>query len=283
MTVLQEWEKPILNNAPSLCFASRQSVRALAIIALALAAGGCVFAPAERFTLQAEVPADFRVKADAYYEPASGETCEAPPRQRGKVAPNRKFFTSEFQSIARTAEFQIPLTTRAGGCPLVLSSLRLNLRGKWGPARLDGSNDFASLSFYDALADDRPDFPASGIQAFQGQCQWLFRTMGHKRNIRKILHCRAVDASGQMVKRMAGGVLQRDQLPGRTVRMVFGMAAEERPFGQDTWIRFPQGWKRCLGENLEDQDAFCRGNTVDFKSFKMPDGRECTVYPNCTE
>jgi hypothetical protein len=283
VTALQEWENSALNTGPTLCFARRQFACALAIIALALAAGGCVFAPAQSVTLQAEVPADFRVKVDAYYAPATGETCVAPPRQRGKVAPNRKFFTSEFQSIARTAEFQIPLATRAGGCPLVLSSLRLNLRGKWGPDRHDGSNDFASLSFYDELADDRPGFPASGIQEFQGQCQWLFRTLGPNRNIRKILHCRSVDAEGQMVKRMAGGVLQRDQLPGRTVRMVFRMATEERPFGQDTWIRFPQGWKRCLGESLEDQDAFCRGNTVDFKPFKMPDGRTCTVYPNCTE
>jgi hypothetical protein len=283
VTALQEWAKPILNNGPSLCFASRQFARALAIIALALAAGGCVFAPVESFTLQAEVPADFRVKADAYYEPATGETCEAPPRQRGKVAPNRKFFTSEYQNVARTAEFQIPLTKRAGGCPLVLSSLRLNLRARWGPDRSDTDGDFASLSFYDELADARPGFPATGVQEFQGQCQWLFRTIGPERAIIKILHCRAVDAEGQMVKRMAGGMLQRDQLPGGTVRMVFGMAAEERPFGQDTWIRFPQGWKRCLGESLEDQYAFCGSNTTDFKPFKMPDGRTCTVYPNCTE
>ena len=71
MTALQERDKPVLNNGPSSSFASRPFARALAIIALALAAGGCVFAPAESFTLQAEVPADFRVKADAYYEPAA--------------------------------------------------------------------------------------------------------------------------------------------------------------------------------------------------------------------
>ena len=282
MTALQERDKPVLNNGPSLCFASGPFARALAIIALALAAGGCVFSPAERFTLQAEVPADFRVKADAYYEPASGETCEAPPRQRGKVAPNRKFFTSEFQSIPRTAEFQIPLTTRAGGCPLVLSSLRLNLRGKWGPARLDGSNDFASLSFYDELADDRPGFPASGTQAFQGQCQWLFRTVGPERAIIKILHCRAVDADGQMVKRMAGGVLQRDQLPGRTVRMVFGMAEQEQPYYRGWWLETPNGWKPCTGRWGTNNEEWCM-EPAQFTDFKLPDGRTCTVYPNCTE
>ncbi|MFW0757333.1 hypothetical protein ACN1C3_21800 [Pseudomonas sp. H11T01] len=261
----------------------RQLARALAISSLALAASGCAFAPAESFTLQAEVPADFRVKADAYYVPATGETCVAPPRKSGRVAPDRKFFTSEYQNVPRTAEFQIPLSTRAGGCPLVLSSLKLDLRGKWGPDRLDSDGDFASLSFRDELPAGLTAFPVSGTQAFEGQCQWLFRTAGPERYIIKILQCRAADAQGNRLKRMAGGVLPRDQLPGRTVRMVFRMAAEERPYMRDNWIRFPQGWKRCMGKSLEDQYAFCRGNTTDFKPFKMPDGRDCTVYPNCTE
>jgi hypothetical protein len=165
----------------------------------------------------------------------------------------------------------------------VLSSLKLNLDAKWGTRWHDIGGDFASLSFRDVLGTDLPAFPSTGAQAFQGKCQWLFRPLGPKRNIRKILHCRAVDADGQMVKRMAGGVLQRDQLPGRTVRILFRMAKEEEPYMGDNWIRFPQGWKRCMGESLEDQDAFCRGNTTNFKPFKMPDGRTCTVYPNCTE
>jgi hypothetical protein len=161
--------------------------------------------------------------------------------------------------------------------------LKLDLEGQWGPRELDIGADFASLSFRDELPVGLPAFPVSGTQAFQGQCQWLFRTMGPYRYIVKILQCRAADAQGNRLKRMAGGVLQRDQLPGKTVRMVFRMAAEERPYMRDNWIRFPQGWKRCMGESLEDQDAFCRGNTTDFKPFKMPDGRDCTVYPNCTE
>ncbi|WP_059402996.1 hypothetical protein [Pseudomonas sp. RIT-PI-q] len=282
MTALHEWEKPALNNGQLLCFVSRQLARALATVALALAAGGCVFAPAESFTLQAEVPADFRVKADAYYEPATGETCEAPPRQRGKVAPNRKFFTSEYQNVARTAEFQIPLTTRAGGCPLVLSSLRLNLDAKWGTRWSDIGGDFASLSFRDVLGGDFQAYTVSGVREFRGQCQWLFRTVGPKRNIRKILHCRAVDAKGQMVKSMAGGVLQRDQLPGRTVRMVFGMANQEAPYFDLYWFKTPNGWKPCGGRWGRDIEELCL-EPPQFKDFKMPDGRTCTVYPNCTE
>ncbi|NUU34981.1 hypothetical protein HNQ83_07900 [Pseudomonas sp. C2B4] len=249
---------------------------------MALATGGCVFAPAENFTLQAEVPADFRVKADAFYVPATGETCEAPPRQRGKVAPNRKFFTSEYQSVARTSEFQIPLTTRAGGCPLVLRSLKLNLDAKWGTHWSHIGGDFASLAFRDVLGPDFPAFPGAGVQEFQGQCQWLFRTVGPNRAIVKILHCRAIDADGQMLNRMAGGVLQRDQLPGRTVRMVFKMARQEQPYYRGWWFETPGGWKPCTGRWGTSNEEWCT-HPPTFTDFKLPDGRTCTVYPNCTE
>lgn len=282
MTALQERKKPVLENSSFSRALRRQLARALATSALALAAGGCVFAPAESFTLQAEVPADFRVKADAFYVPATGESCEAPPRQRGKVAPNRKFFTSEYQNVARTAEFQIPLTTRAGGCPLVLSRLKLNLDAKWGTHWSEIGGDFASLSFRDELEKDFSAVAGSAVQEFQGQCQWLFRTVGPNRVIRKILHCRAVDANGQMVKRMAGGVLQRDQLPGRTVKMVFRMAAQDKPYYRGWWLESPGGWKPCTGRWGTSNEELCT-EPPQFTDFKLRDGGVCTVYPNCTE
>jgi hypothetical protein len=38
-----------------------------------------------------------------------------------------------------------------------------------------------------------------------------------------------------------------------------------------------------MGDNFEDQYAFCYGNDKDFSTFKMVDGRVCTIYPGCTE
>ncbi len=38
-----------------------------------------------------------------------------------------------------------------------------------------------------------------------------------------------------------------------------------------------------MGENFEDQDAYCFGNYKDFSGFQMPDGQKCTIYPGCTE
>ncbi|MNG30996.1 hypothetical protein D3C84_1167280 [compost metagenome] len=65
--------------------------------------------------------------------------------------------------------------------------------------------------------------------------------------------------------------------------MKIKLAREERPYMGDTWVKVPNGWKRCMGDNFEDQYAFCFGNYKDFSGFQMPDGRQCTIYPGCTE
>ena len=70
---------------------------------------------------------------------------------------------------------------------------------------------------------------------------------------------------------------------GRTVKLVLTEAKEEEPAFGDSWVKFPAGWKRCMGKGPDDFYGFCYGKTTDFVPFKMPDGRDCTVYPNCTE
>ncbi|MEG1545605.1 MAG: hypothetical protein RR382_13975, partial [Tannerellaceae bacterium] len=74
-----------------------------------------------------------------------------------------------------------------------------------------------------------------------------------------------------------------DQLPGKTVRMKIRLAEEERPGWGDTWVKVPNGWKRCMGKGPDDQRAYCNGNYTDFSTFQMVDGRQCTIYPGCTE
>jgi hypothetical protein len=76
-------------------------------------------------------------------------------------------------------------------------------------------------------------------------------------------------------------VVQRDQLPGKTVRLMLTLTDEEEPYFDGSWVMVPGGWKRCKGQSFEDLDAFCNGNTTDFKPIKMPDGRICDVYPSC--
>ena len=92
-----------------------------------------------------------------------------------------------------------------------------------------------------------------------------------------------IDDQGAVTKGRPVGAYTLDQLPGKTVILKIKLADEERPGWGDTWVKFPNGWKRCMGEGLEDQRGYCHGNYTDFSSFLMPDGRSCSIYPGCTE
>ena len=247
-------------------------LRILFISAMALAASGCSMAQTDSFTFQADMPENFTISPMAYYASASDESCSV-----------RNLIQSEQPEGVRPVEFKLPLTDTAKGCSMVLKHVVLKIKGQWGKRELDMSLQTAGLSIHDEPSETLRPLPTSGPLVFQAQCQWLFRTVGSKRFIRKILQCRALDANGVVQKSLAGGALQRDQLAGKTVKLVLTEAKEELPAIGDNWVKFPAGWKRCMGKGLDDLYGFCRGNTTDFKPFKMPDGRDCTVYPNCTE
>lgn len=246
-----------------------------------LASSGCGTKPVDSFTLEVDLPATFRFRGDAIYQPATGETCTL-PRRRGK-RPDFKVFDTPGKPVANRVSFEVPLTEQVDGCPLVLRSITFDMYAKWGERWSDVGGDFAFIGVRDRLEVGMAGMPESGVQELPGRCQWLFRTVGPEHAIRKILKCNSLDAGGQLRMSRAGGVLSRDELYGKTVRMILELTSEERPYMGDNWVRFPQGWKRCLGESPEDQFAFCRGNTTDFKPVKMPDGRKCNIYPTCTE
>ena len=249
-----------------------QLLRVLFASAMAFVVSGCSMTQPEHFTFQAEMPENFTISPVAYYASNSGDSCSSKNRiQSG-------------QSIeTRPVEFKLPLTDTTKGCSMVLTNVVLHIEGQWGKRELDMSLQRAGLSIRDEPTENLRPFPTSGPLVFQGQCQWFFRTVGSKRFIRKILQCRALDTNGVVQKSLAGGALLRDQLAGKTVKLVLSEVKEELPAVGDNWIKFPTGWKRCLGKGLDDLYGFCHGNTTDFKPFKMPDGRDCTVYPNCAE
>ncbi|PHN31482.1 hypothetical protein AO240_06265 [Pseudomonas sp. ICMP 460] len=165
---------------------------------------------------------------------------------------------------------------------MVLKRVALNIEGKWGKRDQDMDMDSAGLSIRDDPSQNVRIFPNTGPLVFQGQCQWLFRTMGSRRYIVKILQCRALDANGVVQKSLPGAALQRDQLAGKTVKMVLTVAKEELPYFDRYWIKTTSGWKPCKGNWGRDIEELCV-TPPQFKPFKMPDGRNCTVYPNCTE
>nr|WP_314565211.1 hypothetical protein [uncultured Pseudomonas sp.] len=252
---------------------ARRSVGVL----VALGLMGCAGEPVDSFTLEVDLPAEFELKTAANYLPATGETCTL-PRRRGK-RPERKVFFTDYTSLPSRVSYELPLSEKIEGCPSVLRSLEFELYAKWGKRDTDVGGDRAGIAIRDGW-NDQPAMPESGVQALVGQCQWRFRTVGPSHAIRKLLQCRSMNAMGALQKSLAGAA-QRDQLAGKTLRMVLTVTDEEAPAVGDNWVVVPGGWKRCKGKSFEDLYGFCDGNTTDFKPIKMPDGRVCDVYPSC--
>ncbi len=240
---------------------------------------GCTGKRGEHFTLEVDMPAEFKVKTAANYHPAPGETCTLPQR-RGR-RPERKVFFTEYKPVASRVSYELPLTETVDGCPLAVSSVVFDFYAKWGKRDTDVGGDIAGISIRDRREVDVPMKLDADVLELSRQCQWHFRTVGPHHAIRKILLCNALDAVGRPQKKSAAAVAQRDQLSGKTLRLVLTVTDEELPAFDDRWISVPGGWRRCKGKSVEDLSAYCSGNTTDFKPIKMPDGRICDVYPTC--
>lgn len=231
------------------------------------------------FTLTADLPPDFFYKATAVYVPASGETCTVPGGKGTHVVFNRKWRKNYQQNS------EVELYRTVSGCPLMLYSVNLNVYAIYAEHVADFGMDVGKIAVRPTLSEHLKDtFNATGESELHGQCQWLFRTSGSLRRIVKILDCKETDAQGELTRGNPFAAYSLDQLPGKTVRLRIKQAEVEEPFMGDTWVKLPNGWKRCMGKSFEDQHAFCYGNDKDFSTFRMPDGRDtCTIYPGCTE
>ncbi|WP_456022569.1 hypothetical protein [Pseudomonas protegens] len=254
-------------------------VRSMMIGLGVIGATGCSVAGQDSFTLVTDLPPGFQIQVEAQYVPRMGETCSVPVK-KGREHPGFKFFEKKRSEKAQTANFQVPLTSVEGGCPLVLDNLDYEIYAKYAAGPVDVGKDYSGIQFEDGPPDGT--HPPSPLK-LQRECEWLFRTVGSNRVIAKILKCAPVATQEEKNGSVAEGPLKRPQLVGKTLRVSFTVSNDERPAVGDNWVKFPKGWKRCMGKSLEDPYAFCRGNTTDFKPFKMPDGRDCTIYPTCTE
>jgi len=248
-------------------------------IAWGVASGaGCADSQPNTFTFTADLPPDFAYVAAVYYEPAPGETCTVETRDNKAPVFNNQWRT-EYKP-----DSEIIIRRTRNGCPLVVRRIKLEINASYGKTSRDFGSENAVVAVLNELEDQyKGTFDEAGESTFYGECQWLFRTAGKPRILRKILDCKKTNALGEPGRGRPFSAYTLDQLPGKTVKMKIKFAEEERPAIGDTWVKVPNGWKRCMGDNFEDQYAFCFGNYKDFSGFKMPDGRQCTIYPGCTE
>ncbi len=235
--------------------------------------------PAKSFTFTADLPPDFTYRLTAAYVPATGETCSVPGGRNTKVVFNR--LGKEYNPIS-----EVQLFRTVSGCALMLNHAEVKIIGihSRNAKRAYSSFDRAQFSVTAKLPKHlEHKFNNSSLNEFYGQCQWFFRTIGPERYITKILFCRKTDAHGNIANGRPFSAYNLEQLRGNTIKLNIQMADVELPYMKDTWIKVPGGWKRCMGKSFADQHAFCNGNHENFSTFRMVDGRVCTIYPGCTE
>ena len=229
------------------------------------------------FIFVPDLPPNFKYELKAIYLPLEGETCRVAGKPDFWVSFNKP--NMEYVSTAK-----IELYKTASNCPLVLNHVEIKVIGVFGPGRSNSSYDYASFAVRPELLERQMGtFRDDETAEFFGECMWLFRTVGPKRYLIKLLTCKKMDAQGNVGRSRPSTAYTLTQLAGITVRLKIKLSEQEKPAIGDTWSKVPGGWKRCMGDNFEDQYAFCYGNHQDFSTFRMVDERICTIYPGCTE
>ncbi|MEC4240809.1 hypothetical protein VSQ83_18235 [Pseudomonas sp. DSV-1] len=253
-------------------------IKALFLGTCALSTTGCFADKSDSFIFTADLPPSFAYYAVAKYAPAKGETCTATLDDNPYLGFNREWRT------AYKPESEIPIYRTVKGCRLAIYKIDLEINATYGKTRGDFSTETTAVIIREKLEEQyKGAFDTKGESTINGQCQWLFRTIGPDSYITKLLDCKKIDDKGLVTKGRPVGAYTLDQLPGKTVRLKINLANEERPSIGNTWLRFPNGWKRCMGTGMEDQYAFCRKNQKDFSTFLMPGGKQCSIYPGCIE
>ena len=241
---------------------------------LALTVGCSVTRTSNTFTLSADLPPDFAYVATVTYVPAQGQSCTL--RKGDNMTPqfNREWRT-EYKPDA-----QIEIRRTSKGCELVVYRIELDINATYGKDRGDFGGGTARVAVRSELPGEfKGTFNAAGVSEFTGQCQWLFRTIGPKRYITKILDCKKTDEQGSLVRGHPFAAYTLDQLPGKTVRLKIKLAEEEIPYFGRSWLKTSGGWKPCI----ETKETFRCQTPPTFTDFRMPDGRRCEVYPSCIE
>lgn len=199
--------------------ASRPLWRLLPALA-ALTLGGCA---SDTFTFEADLPGDFSLVGDARYTAAEGSHCDSPT---GASLTQRLFATPGHSERPFRVSYQVPLSIRSDGCKRLLRHIRIEMDGESAThpeAVIAPDISFANLDIRNRLAAGSARMPEKGVRIFDGRCRWLLAAIpaGQRR-----LECHASDINGTWLADKPGGELQRDELPGRTVRLAIGVAPD---------------------------------------------------------
>lgn len=242
----------------------------------------------DSFTLVATAPANFGLTAKSQYSPLVGQDCKTYSAGLGGEVTRRHQKTDQIdvKDIEQTARFDIPLSYRIAGCKMELTRVDMAIDGRYGTSSLDIGGDVGGISVIGqtAIGNSAPSLAEN--PEFRGLCTWMFQLSVariEKNGISKILSCSAANSdwgvsSDYFERRKPGGSIQRSSINGKNVKFIFRLSKDEEPSMNNRWIQTKKGWKPCEGSATSNR---CQTPPT-FKKFKM-NGRECTVYPSCTE
>ncbi|MFH0020375.1 hypothetical protein ACFZAC_02060 [Pseudomonas fluorescens] len=242
----------------------------------------------DSFTLVATAPANFGLTAKSQYSPLAGQDCKAYSAGLGGEVTRRHQKTDqiEVKDIEQTARFDIPLSYRIAGCKMELTRVDMAIDGRYGTSSLDIGGDFGGITIKGNTTTVESSSLANDNSEFRGICTWMFQLSVErieKDGISKILSCSAANSewnvpSDYFERNKPGGTVQRSSIKNKEIKFTFRLAKDEEPSMDNRWIKTTEGWKPCQETATSER---CQTPPV-FKKFKI-NGRDCTVYPSCTE
>ncbi|MFJ2362407.1 hypothetical protein ACIPIN_01590 [Pseudomonas sp. NPDC087697] len=242
----------------------------------------------EHFTLVASLPANFGFTSKAQYTPKEGQDCQVySPGLGGSVTrQQQKSDKTVAKNTEQTVSTEIPLEYHIAGCAMELARVDYEINATYGPDAWDHGLDHAGGLSVITSSTDSESRSYSNIQEQRALCTWLFQistAKAKKDGIEKILSCSAADdnwkiSSNYFERRKPGGVVNKEVLNQKTVKITFRQSEVEEPSKNNRWIQTATGWKPCQGTATSNR---CASPPI-FKTFKM-NGRDCAVYPACSE
>jgi hypothetical protein len=225
------------------------------------------------FNLTGELPPEFGIKAVVWYAPiAPSASCEKNDiySDKKRTRTHAQVFEKDYNPQAHTFNFKVPLTYSIGLCAMEIARVDMRIRGRFGNKDWQTSYDDGGLRFVESHPIDSPHINENENKSLviTGKCEWWFQDMRARGQLSKLLNCKGV-----------GAYLNTNRLSNKTVELQIQVSPDETPYRDDTWIKFPNGWKPC--ELDKDGWNWCQIPPI-FKTFKMND-QTCTIYPGCTE
>jgi len=177
------------------------------------------------FMLIGEMPANTALRGTAQYNPMPGQ--HGCPYHR----PELHLDTRPAES-PQSFSFEVPLAWHLPDCTLLLSDVSFVTDGFYGGGyEQRSSTTSGAIAVREALQKGVPGFPESGEKEYRGICSWQGFSNADEQDQQPLMTCHAADRQWKIIgdqfrPHRAGGAVSRNELAGKTIRMMFRMAEE---------------------------------------------------------